>query len=279
MKAVIQHDIRDCGAACLKMIADFHGLKLSFSKCRELTKTDRTGTNIYGLIDGARKIGLQGNALSGTVQELLDGIDKNEFKYPFIAHTISLNGFLHFVVVLGKKGDKFLVADPEEGKKYINEEEFFGHWTGYIITFEKLNTFQKANYTKGSFLKFFSLINKQLGKLISVLVMSLVISVISILSAFVFQLVIDNFGIETGYYGNEEHENCEDEACAVCVNENKVETTDNIIEIFLEKIVDIVEHIDFSIVFIVILYIYFVQSILQFIRGKLILLVSITYIN
>ena len=66
MNVVLQHDECDCGAACLCMIAGYYGLKLPVSNCRELTKTDQMGTNLYGIVDGAEQIGLEATALAGT---------------------------------------------------------------------------------------------------------------------------------------------------------------------------------------------------------------------
>ena len=51
--------MRDCGAACLAMVAKHYGMSLPITKCRELTKTDKIGTNLYGLVDGAEKIGFK----------------------------------------------------------------------------------------------------------------------------------------------------------------------------------------------------------------------------
>ena len=96
---VLQHDECDCGAACLCMIAGHYGRKMPISTCRELTKTDRVGTNLYGIVDGAEKIGLQASGLSGSPEELLEGIRAGEISFPFVAHIISSDGMPHFVVV------------------------------------------------------------------------------------------------------------------------------------------------------------------------------------
>ena len=58
MKTIIQHDERDCGAACLSMIAIHYGLKHSLSKYRERTKTELNGTNLYGLLRPHRRLDL-----------------------------------------------------------------------------------------------------------------------------------------------------------------------------------------------------------------------------
>ena len=117
MKTFIQHDLRDCGAACLSMIAAHYGLNHPISKYRELTKTDQNGANLYGLCDAAERIGLKAEALSGTLEELLSGIQKSEIIFPFIAHIINEEGMQHFVVVFNKKNGKLVVEDVKGYKK------------------------------------------------------------------------------------------------------------------------------------------------------------------
>src|SRR5690625_5742254 len=51
-----QHDITDCGAACLATISKQYGLKIPISKIREVAGTDKQGTNAYGLIKAAEKL-------------------------------------------------------------------------------------------------------------------------------------------------------------------------------------------------------------------------------
>lgn len=41
-----QHDITDCGAACLASIAAHYGLKFPISRIRQYAFTDKKGTNI-----------------------------------------------------------------------------------------------------------------------------------------------------------------------------------------------------------------------------------------
>ena len=207
MKIVLQHDERDCGAACLAMIASNYKLYLPISKCRELTKTDKSGTNLYGLTDGAKQIGLDAEALSGSPDELLKGIDSGDISFPFIAHTVNENAMLHYVVVFGRqRNGHFIIGDPGRGKRILSPGEFFQIWTGYIVTFNKTDAFQPGNYTKGSFLKFFRLLKGQWRKLSAILAASLVIAAVGILGAFVFQIVIDDFATEQGYYEEHEHE-------------------------------------------------------------------------
>jgi len=52
-----QHDIKDCGAACLATISKQYGLKIPISKIRETAGTDKQGTSALGLIKAAEKLG------------------------------------------------------------------------------------------------------------------------------------------------------------------------------------------------------------------------------
>jgi ABC-type bacteriocin/lantibiotic exporter with double-glycine peptidase domain len=53
-----QFDITDCGAACLATISKQYGLKIPITKIREIAGTDKMGTNAYGVVKAAEKLGL-----------------------------------------------------------------------------------------------------------------------------------------------------------------------------------------------------------------------------
>jgi len=44
---VKQHDITDCGAACLATISKQYGFRTSITKIREVAGTDKQGTNAF----------------------------------------------------------------------------------------------------------------------------------------------------------------------------------------------------------------------------------------
>ena len=52
-----QHDITDCGAACLATISKQHGFKIPIIKIRQIAGTDKRGTNVYGMVKAAKKLG------------------------------------------------------------------------------------------------------------------------------------------------------------------------------------------------------------------------------
>ena len=60
---VKQHDITDCGAACLASVSDYYGLRLSIARIRQFASTDKKGTNVLGLLEAAEQLGFSAKAV------------------------------------------------------------------------------------------------------------------------------------------------------------------------------------------------------------------------
>lgn len=54
-----QHDILDCGDACIAIISKQYGRATSISKIREIAGTDKMGTNAYGMVKVAEQRGVR----------------------------------------------------------------------------------------------------------------------------------------------------------------------------------------------------------------------------
>lgn len=188
---VKQHDEVDCGAACLSMISQYYGLKMFLGDFRELIKVDNNGANIYGITDGAKKLGFDTDALQGSLDELLDGINSKEFKLPIIAHVITSEMIEHFIVLYEINTKFVVIGDPAIGIKKISIMDFVKMWTGYIITFFSNDKFVKANYKKGAKKKYFELIIKEPFILFILFILSVFISVITGLSSFIMQYIVE----------------------------------------------------------------------------------------
>ena len=88
-----QHDITDCGAACLASISANFKLKLPISRIRQMAGTDKKGTNALGLIKAAEKLGFSAKGVRGG----LDSLPK--IPLPAIAHVIVKEVLQHYVVI------------------------------------------------------------------------------------------------------------------------------------------------------------------------------------
>ncbi len=65
-----QHDSRDCGAACLCMISGYYGAKYSIQYLAKMLGINQEGISIWGIIEGAKKIGLSAVSYKGTIENL-----------------------------------------------------------------------------------------------------------------------------------------------------------------------------------------------------------------
>ena len=89
-----QHDITDCGAACLATVCRQYGLKTSITKIREIAGTDKLGTNAYGMVKAAEQLGFTAKAVKGSMDAFF-----SEFPLPAVAHVVREGGLLHYVVI------------------------------------------------------------------------------------------------------------------------------------------------------------------------------------
>lgn len=150
---VKQHDIRDCGAACLSSIGSYFGIHLPIAKIRQLAHTDKRGTNLLGLIEGAEKMGLIAKGVRAPLEAL------SEIPTPTIAHVILEGQLQHFVVIYKVEKDTIHVMDPGEGKmKTYSVEDFAKIWSGVLVLIEKAENFVSKNEKTSNFQRFIELI-------------------------------------------------------------------------------------------------------------------------
>lgn len=117
-----QHDAMDCGPACLRMVAAFHGRFFSLEGLRERAHLSREGVSLLGISEAAESIGLRSTGVMVSFDELMTA------PLPCIVHWNQQ----HFVVVYAiksrKKGILVHVADPAGGKQQYSREEFCRCW-------------------------------------------------------------------------------------------------------------------------------------------------------
>lgn len=199
---VKQHDITDCGAACLATVSKQYGFKTSITKIREVAGTDKQGTNAYGMIKAAEQLGFTAKGVKGDKTALF-----SEFPLPCIAHVVVDGALLHYVVIHKITAKQIIIADPGKGIVKLSPEEFLGEilpegkekgtpptyqWTGILILLVPGQSFEKGDETKGLFERFFSLLLPQKQLLLHVFTASLLITALGILGSFYFKVLIDD---------------------------------------------------------------------------------------
>ena len=128
---ISQIDQRDCGVAALAMILKHYGSSYSLAYLRELAQTSREGTSALGLVEAAKQLGLETQAIRAD----LDLFKQENLSYPFIAHVVKEGGLQHYYTVFGQIKGQLIIGDPDPSKKVIKMplEEFAKEWTGVAL--------------------------------------------------------------------------------------------------------------------------------------------------
>lgn len=148
-----QHDITDCGAACLASVAAHFGLQYPISRIRQYAFTDKKGTNVLGMIEAANKLGFEAKGVKGPFECL------KEIPKPTIAHIVVKEVLHHFVVIYKATDEYILIMDPMDGQFHkIDPEKFKKQWTGILILIHPAETFQRGNIKQSNLKNFIKLI-------------------------------------------------------------------------------------------------------------------------
>src|SRR4029077_5664088 len=111
----------------LATVALHHRLPVGLEQLRDLTGTDRQGTNLLGLLQAAERLGFSARGVKGAYEAL------PRAPLPAIAHLRTDEGLGHFVVLHQVRKDAVVVADPAHGVERLGREEFCKRWTGYLL--------------------------------------------------------------------------------------------------------------------------------------------------
>ncbi|MCL4642135.1 MAG: peptidase domain-containing ABC transporter [Pseudosphingobacterium sp.] len=183
---VKQHDITDCGAACLVSIAAHHRLKLPIARIRQLANTDKKGTNVMGMIQAANKIGFTAKGVKGPFDSLF------KIPLPAIAHMVLKNG-LHHYVVLYKAADKYIeIMDPADGRLHrLTHQEFQTQWSGILILLAPGEEFTARTETVSVTSRFLFLLKPHRSTLFQVLFGAVIYTILGLSTAIFVQKVVD----------------------------------------------------------------------------------------
>ena len=170
-----QHDITDCGAACLASICAYYGLHFPVSRIRQYAFTDQKGTNILGLIEAANKLGLSAKGVRAQF-DALKVVPK-----PIIAHIVVKEQLQHFVVVYKYSKTHITYMDPGDGRMHKKtHEEFKQVWTGVLVIMEPEERFQQGNMKKSTLAKFLSLLAPHKSTMFQALFGALIFSILGL---------------------------------------------------------------------------------------------------
>ena len=187
---VKQEGVKDCGVSSLLSIIKYYGGNINIEKLREMTKTNKSGTTAFHLIECAEKIGFISKGIKcSSIDDL-----KNKINTPFIAHVIINKSYKHYIVVydIDYKKKKITVMDPAIGIKKLTFDEFDKIWSKVVITFTPIKNLPKFKNNRDilNLIKHIISTNKKI--FINIIILSIFITLFNILNSYYFKIIIDD---------------------------------------------------------------------------------------
>lgn len=183
---VLQKDEKDCGPACILTIAKQYNSNFSIAKLRQISGTDRNGTNLTGIIKGLDYLGFETKAVKVEDKKI-----DNSVSFPIIAHVETEDNLLHYVVVHNVTKRKIIISDPSDGIKKLSHKEFSSIWTGILVLVEPKKDFQKRNEKDNSLTRFFYVLKNQKSLLFNIFLVSMLYTLLGIVTSFSSKFLID----------------------------------------------------------------------------------------
>ncbi len=185
-----QHDIKDCGAACLASIGNHYGVNLPIARIRQIANTDTRGTNVLGIIEAAEKMGFTAKGVKGGI----DALDK--IPLPAIAHVVVKEQLHHYLVIYKVSSPsgrgEIVVMDPAYGKmETYTYNEFQKIWSGVLILFAQNDDFRTYNEKISPLKRFVHLVQPHKIILIQALVGAIVFTVLGLAMSIYIQKITD----------------------------------------------------------------------------------------
>ncbi len=193
-----QTDSNDCGIACLRMIARYHGRNFSEQELTECSHATRNGVSMHDLCDAATFMVLEPTGVKLSLAAL-----REKALLPCILHW----NHTHFVVCYKIKRKKhrtlYYIADPASRNLVYSEKEFVACWgadtaqgcQGVALFLKPTESFYKhrkrsprRNAGLGFLYRYFSTYRRGLFMIFMAM---LIISMLQLIAPFLMQATID----------------------------------------------------------------------------------------
>lgn len=176
-----QQSSSDCGAACLAMVAQYWGKRLSLNLLRNLAGVGRSGVSLKGLAHTAESIGFMARPVRSSFNRLANQTT------PWIAHWQGD----HYVVVYRVKRNRVILADPALGKRSLPITEFQASWTGYAVLLTPTELLQAMPAAKLSLGRFWGAFAPYQSMLVPIIVASVLLQVLGLVTPLFTQIILD----------------------------------------------------------------------------------------
>jgi len=182
-----QHDVSDCGVACLASVSEYYGRRLPLQSLRMYSGTTTEGTTILGLSEAAAVYGLKATGFKGESGSLA------KVPLPAILHLRREGGLLHYVVLYRLKGSTAKIMDPSCGEIVkIKLEKLCREWTGYLIVVSPGEDFVKGGKGPGITLRSLKIASRDTGRFSLILTTSVLYILLTFSISLFIRELLDN---------------------------------------------------------------------------------------
>lgn len=176
----------DCGAACLASVAAHYKLIIPVSRIRQIAGTDQKGTNAWGLVKAAEKMGFSAKGVKGSVEAL------SEVPLPAIAHVVVRKVLHHYVVLCNVKNGMADYMDPGDGLVHrVTFDVFAQMWSGVLILLAPGDNFVAGNEKISNLERFFFLLKPHRNILLQSLLGAILYTVLGLSTSIYIQKITD----------------------------------------------------------------------------------------
>ena len=187
-QSILQHSEEDCGAACLATIAKHYGRTFAISRVREFVGTGSRGTTLLGLYRGAEALGFNARQVKAGAS-IFDSLE--QLPLPAVIHWKGN----HWVVLYGRKRQKYIIADPSIGIRYLSYKQLLDGWSNGIMLLlqpDDSRFTQQSEDKIGGFGRFLVRVLPYRNILLQAIAINIAIGLLSLASPFMMQLLTDD---------------------------------------------------------------------------------------
>lgn len=181
-----QHDITDCGAACIASICAHYQLKLPIARIRQKAGTDQKGTNLLGMIAAVEALGFSAKGVKAKTEAL------SKIPLPAIAHVIVNQHLHHYVVLYKVEKSSVRIMDPGTGRlEKWSLDKFQETWTGVLLLLAPTDKFETGVQKVAVGKRFWHLLQPHRFVLIQALLGAVVYTLLGLASPIYIQKITD----------------------------------------------------------------------------------------
>lgn len=183
---VKQHDITDCGAACIASVCAHYQLRIPIARIRQQAGTDQRGTNLLGMIKALERLGISAKGVKGNPEAL------TTIPLPAIAHLVTPQGLHHYVVIYQVRKSGLKIMDPRSGKmEKWSITNFTNQWTGVLLLLAPVESFTPGNEVISPWQRFGFLLRPHRSRLLQALVGAVIYTLLGLSFPIYIQKITD----------------------------------------------------------------------------------------